>query len=768
MLVAILLSRILGLIREVIIAAQFGQSGAVSAYTAAFNLPDLLYFFLSSGALSSAFIPVFTEYFHNGRQKEAWQIFSIIGSFMGIFLTLVIVVAWIYARPLVTMLAVPGFSAKHPELVGLTVALTRIIMPCQVFFFVGGLMMGTLEARKNFDARSMCPIIYNLGIILGALLLGRFIGVKGLAVGTLLGSFAGNIVYTWYTLKKEGFEYHFSLKLNHPGVVRVAILAIPVIFGLSLPQIDVIINKWFASWVSEVAPAALNYANRLMQVPIGIFAQATGTAILPALSAYAAKKEWDNLRSGVGYGLSTILIENIPVTAFMMIMADPIVRTVYMWRSFTAADVPITALCFVFYSIGIFAWAGQAIVSRGFFAIQDTVSPVIIGTITTVIFIPLNFIFIKLLGCGGLALATTVGIIIHFTILTCWLRKKIGGIDGGRIIYTVKRVLVGTCALAVLCFGVRYAGYALLGTWKLVDGDIRNPQRLAVFLQRTHDPKYEPYKACIPGDVFLETSRYRLYVSTKRSVDEGLTDCINRLMEADAMKKGDVFDNRRFFDTVFSDSLREYRSSGTLLARLIIGREASQRSLSSPDGLYLSRDVISTEKLSREILTGKSEAAKAVRGAMSVTLKARTERLLDLSEATSTLPRDIMECMNDYITGRGHESKAGQKQKRDALIRDLPSYVKPRPLMRIEGNLTSGLTLLVAMLVCLGAYYLVLKRLGIREMDEIIANVTRMFRRKKASAPAEEAAPGAGGAPEEDGQGSGGGEPAPDGKDSGD
>ena len=742
MLVAILLSRILGLIREVIIAAQFGQSGAVSAYTAAFNLPDLLYFFLSSGALSSAFIPVFTEYFHNGRQKEAWQIFSIIGSFMGIFLTLVIVFAWIYARPLVTMLAVPGFSAKHPELVGLTVALTRIILPCQLFFFMGGLMMGTLEARKNFDARSMCPIIYNLGIILGALLLGRFIGVKGLAAGTLLGSFAGNIVYTYYTLKKEGFEYRFSLRLNHPGVVRVAILAIPVIFGLSLPQIDVIINKWFASWVSEVAPAALNYANRLMQVPIGIFAQATGTAILPALSAYAAKKEWDNLRSGVGYGLSTILIENIPVTAFMMIMADPIVRTVYMWRSFTAADVPITALCFVFYSIGIFAWAGQAIVSRGFFAIQDTVSPVVIGTVTTVIFIPLNFVFIKLLGCGGLALATTVGIIIHFAILTCCLRKKIGGIDGGRIVYTVKRVLAGTCVLAVLCFGVRYAGSVLLGTWKLVDGDIRSPQKLALFLYRTSDPKYEPYKAYVPRDIFLETSRYRLYTATKRDVDAALTDCINSLMKSDVLGKGDVFDNRAYFDTVFSDSLREFRGSGTLLARLIIGREASEQALSSPDGLYLPRDVISTEKLCREILTGRSDAAQAVKKGMSVTLGARVERLLDLSEATATLPRDIMGCMNDYITGRGHEPKARQKANRDALIRDLPSYVKPRPFMRIEGNLTSGLTVLIALIVCLGAYYLVLKRLGIGEMDEIISNVTRMFRRKKAAAGAEESASG--------------------------
>ena len=167
MVFAILLSRLLGLVREMIIANQFGQGGAVSAYTAAFNLPDLLYFFLSSGALSSAFIPVFTQYFHNGKQKEAWQIFSIIGSLMGLVLITIVIFAEIYCKPLVVAFAVPGFAAKNPDLVPLTVLLTRIILPCQVCFFMGGLMMGTLEARQNFKAAAASPVIYNLGIIFG-------------------------------------------------------------------------------------------------------------------------------------------------------------------------------------------------------------------------------------------------------------------------------------------------------------------------------------------------------------------------------------------------------------------------------------------------------------------------------------------------------------------------------------------------------------------------------------------------------------------------
>ena len=435
----------------------------------------------------------------------------------------------------------------------------------------------------------------------------------------------------------------------------------------------------------------------------------------------------------MGYGLSTILIENIPVTVFMIIMADPIVRTVYMWRSFTAADVPITALCLVFYSIGIFAWAGQAIVSRGFFAVQDTVSPVLIGTVTTIIFIPLNFIFIKLLGCGGLALATTTGIIIHFFILTLWLRRKIGGIDGSKILHTVRRVLAATCVLAVVCFGVRYAGYALLGTWKLVDGDIREPQKLAVFLSGTDRLEYRSVKAFVSADVRLTARKYTLYQSFKREVDAGLCDCINSLMKRDGFSRGDVYANREYADTIFSDCLREFRPAESAMSRLILGKSASAKTVSSPDGLYTPGDIISTERLLTEIFEGTSAAETAVRSSMSLTLKARAESFMELSGDVKTLPADIMKCLNEYITSKGKASAGQQSLARKGLCRLLPSYVKSRPFLRIEGNITSGVTVLAALIVCMGVYYLTLKRLGVGEIDEIIRNVTGLLRRKKAA-----------------------------------
>lgn len=476
MMVAILASRLLGLIREMLIARQFGQGGLVSAYTNAFNLPDLLYFLLSSGALSAAFIPVFTERFQTDRKREAWQVFSIIGCFMGLVLTAAVVLAEVFALPLVRVLAVPGFVDTHPELVPQTVTLTRIILPSQLMFFFGGLMMATLESRQNFRARAAGPVIYNLGIIFGAVVLSRWLSIEGLAWGALIGAFLGNIAYTFYTLKRAGYEFHPSLNLRDPGVRRVGQLAIPVILGLSLPQIDVIINKWFASFVSESAPAALNYANRLMQVPLGVFAQAAGTAILPTLSAYAARNAIGDLRNSVSFGLRTILALNIPATFFMIVMADPLVRTIYMSGKFTAADVGMTEIALIFYSVGLFAWAGQAILARGFFAMQDTVTPIILGTAATVIFIPMSYVLMKAMGHGGLALATSVAAALHMLALAWFLRKRLGGIEGGRVVAGVGKIMLASIPMGAACCAVR------LGMAGVVDTQARRGAALTVLV----------------------------------------------------------------------------------------------------------------------------------------------------------------------------------------------------------------------------------------------------------------------------------------------
>jgi putative peptidoglycan lipid II flippase len=475
MMVAILASRLLGLVREMLIAGQFGLTGMVSAYSVSFNLPDLLYFFLSSGALSAAFIPVFTERLQTGRKKEAWEIFSIIACFMGVVLMGAIVLSEIFTEPLVRYLAAPGYAdAEHKDLFRLVVHLTRIILPCQLFFFLGGLMMGTLESRQDFRARAAGPVIYNLGIIFGVLVLARWFSIAGLAWGAMIGAFVGNIGYTFYCLWKAGFEFHPSLNLRHPGVKRVGALAVPVILGLSLPQIDVIINRWFATYVSDIAPGALNYANRLMQVPLGVFAQAAGTAILPTLSAYAARNAISELRSSVSFGLRAVLALNIPATFFMVIMADPIVRAAYMIGKFTPDKVGATEIALVFYSAGLFAWAGQAILARGFFAMQDTITPIVLGTIATAIFIPMSYVLMKAMGHGGLALATSIAATLHMFALAWFLRRRLGGIEGGKVVSGLGKVVVASIVMGAVCYAIKF------GMAQVVDVQARKGAGLTV------------------------------------------------------------------------------------------------------------------------------------------------------------------------------------------------------------------------------------------------------------------------------------------------
>lgn len=736
MLVAILLSRILGLVREIIIAGQFGQGGDVSAYTAAFNLPDLLYFFLSSGALSSAFIPVFTELFQNGKQKEAWQVFSIIASLMGIVLTAIIIIAEIYAPPLVTIFAVPGFAAKNPDLVPITIALTRIIMPCQLFFFMGGIMMGTLEARQKFDARAAGPVIYNLGIIAGAILFGHWVGIKGLAFGTLIGAFVGNIVYTYYCLKKEGFEYKFSLNLKHSGVIKVAVLALPVILGLSLPQINVIINKLFASWISESAPAALNYANRLMQLPLGIFAQAAGTAILPALSSYAAAKEFDKMKSAIGYGIKTIMIENIPATIFMAIMADPLVRTIYMSNAFTSADVPITAIALTFYSLGIFAWAGQAIVARGFFAIQNTMTPVIIGTISTLIFIPLNFIFLKTLGNGGLALSTTVAVIINFLALTVCLKKRLGGIDGANIFRTLKKIFIATAVMTIVCFGVKYAGYELLGTWQLQNGDIKSPEKLAFLITSSNDIKNQNIKAYISKDTRLNALRYNKYEDIQNDLNKDICNYLNELLKSNAFGKKNIIDNRKAVDKIFASSLKGFKSSTSPMANMILGKENATKMLSDPSGLYKPSDILNTSAFLNDAQEGKSEVEKTIRNGLSNSLKGKISVYEVLANDIITLPDNLRKDLNDFIINHNtkeniNKNTISQKHNRQLLSEIYPDYVKIRPCMRIESKMGSLITVTIALILCGGVYFFILKKLKVEEVEDIIAHIMRKKKKKQ-------------------------------------
>lgn len=451
MVAAIFVSRILGLVRESVVAAHFGQGALTDAYNSAITLPDLLYFMIAGGALSSAFIPVFTDYLTTGRDEDAWKVYSVIASLMAMVIGAFVVLGMVAARWVVPFFSPTTFT---PAELDLTANLTRILLPAQLFFFIGGLTMGTLYSRNHFFVPSLGPIIYNLGIIFGAAWLAKFLGISGLAWGAVFGAFLGNFLLQVIYSARLGIRFKFSLDIRHPGVRQVFLLMLPVLLGLSLPQVDVIINRWFARFLTEGSMSALNYANRLMQVPLGIFGQAAGIAALPTLSALVAQKDWKQYKDTLSFGVRSVFFATIPSAAFMIVLAKPMITLILQAGRFSAVDTQYAATALVYYSIGVFAWGGQAIVARGFYALQDTATPIIIGTIMTLIFIPLNWLLMKPLGHGGLALATSIMAIAHMLALSQVLAKRVDGIGGWRILHSTARITAASVMAAAAAWGI--------------------------------------------------------------------------------------------------------------------------------------------------------------------------------------------------------------------------------------------------------------------------------------------------------------------------
>ncbi|OIO89250.1 MAG: murein biosynthesis integral membrane protein MurJ [Armatimonadetes bacterium CG2_30_59_28] len=449
---AIFISRVLGLVREMVISHMFGQNRQTDIYVAAFKLPDLLFFLIAGGALSSSFIPVFTSYLSTGKEKDAWKVFSVIATIMAVVIGAFIVVGEVFARQIVPIAVAPGFS---PDELDLVAHLTRIILPSQLFFFLGGLMMGTLYARQKFLVPGLGPSVYNIGIIGGGLFLGHVLGIEGLAWGALVGAFAGNFLMQLLAVRKAGVEFRPSFDHRHEGVRKVWKLMLPVILGLSLPQVDVLVNAWFASFLWEGAVSALDRANRMMQIPLGIFAQGMAIAFFPTLSALAAKGEVDEFRRTINLGIRSILYLTIPCSVLLMVLAVPVFQFLLQSGQFTAYDTRAAAGALVFYALGIFAWSGQAIIARGFYARQDTLTVVVTGTIMTLLFIPMNYVLMKVMGYRGLALATTIAAALHMLTLLEILRRQLKGIHGNLLLNSVGKVVASSALMGGLVWALQ-------------------------------------------------------------------------------------------------------------------------------------------------------------------------------------------------------------------------------------------------------------------------------------------------------------------------
>jgi putative peptidoglycan lipid II flippase len=354
-----------------------------------------------------------------------------------------------------------------PEAVREAAALTRILLPVQWCLMIGGLMMGTLYARKRFLVPGVGPIVYNVGQIAGALFFGGRYGLAAVAWGALIGAALGNVLLPLWEMRRVGVRWRLGFDLRHPGVVKMGRLMIPVLLGQSLSQLNMWLTGRFLP--EDARRAALTYAYNLTQAPIGIFAQAFGIVLLPTISLLAAQKDWGGYRQTVSDGLRRVFFLTIPASAIMAALAAPIISLFLKQGKFTAQDVPMAATALVCYSIATFAWSGSSILARGFYAVQDTKTPVLVTTPMVAVFVLLAWAYTAIDPSGyvGLALSTSlVGVISMFALLFL-LQKKVGGLNLRGIASSTLRITAASLAAG----GVAYALASALGR-VLPDGKV--------------------------------------------------------------------------------------------------------------------------------------------------------------------------------------------------------------------------------------------------------------------------------------------------------
>ncbi len=458
----VLLSRVTGVLRDMALARQFGQGTDVSMFRAAFGVPDLIALVIAGGAVSSVFIPIFSQYWNEKREDEAWKVFGSVLSLVAVIVAVLVVGMEIGVVPLMHLLN-PKFT---PPAVTFTASLTRILLPVQWCLMVGSLLMGTLYARKQFLIPGVGPILYNVGQVVGCVFFGKAFGIQSVAWGALAGAFVGSVLLPLWEMARVGVRWRLGWELSHPGVQKMGRLMVPIILGQSLSQLNLWLTMRFLP--ADARIAALTNAYYLTQAPIGIFAQAFAIVLLPTISLLAAQKEWGAYREAVGDGLRRVFFLTIPASAIMVALAYPLIRLLYVRGAFTEADVAMPATALACYSLATFAWSGTSILARGFHAMQETRTPVYVTTPMVALFILIAWVYLRVVPNGyiGLALGTSFCGIVSMLLLLILLHKRVGGLNLRGIAVSTAKITVASLVAAGVAWlaDQRLGGFLPRGT----------------------------------------------------------------------------------------------------------------------------------------------------------------------------------------------------------------------------------------------------------------------------------------------------------------
>ena len=472
-------SRVLGLARDQLLASLFGAGDAMDAFNVAFRIPNLVRDLFAEGAMSAAFVPVFMRQLAIGDRESAWRLANNVINALLVVTGVLVLLGMLFAGPLVG-----AFAADYADVPGkleLTVLLTRVMLPFLTLVAVAAALMGMLNSLHHFFVPALAPAMFNVATILCALLLVPVMPRFGLppitaiAVGALSGGVA-QIVLQWPLLRREGFAYAPWLNWKQEGLRRVLMLMGPGTIGLAATQVNVFVNTVLATRQGTGAVSWLNYAFRLMYLPTGLFGVSIATAVVPAVSRYAARDDRAGVRATLAEGLSLMFVLNVPATIGLIVLSHPIVRVIFERRAFLPSDTIATAAALQYYAVGLLGYSIVRIASPTFYALGDSRTPVKISIASVGVNALLNVVLAPLLGYGGLALGTSVAALFNAGGLLWLLHARLDGLEDRRVVSSLVRIviaslLMGTAALVSI---------GVLGT--LMPGDSFTQQAIRLFL----------------------------------------------------------------------------------------------------------------------------------------------------------------------------------------------------------------------------------------------------------------------------------------------
>lgn len=456
-------SRLLGFIRDMLIARIFGITLAAQAFVVALRIPNLFRDILAEGAANAAFVPVFSAYAARRSKEEFWELVNVLLNLLLVVLALV-VLAGVVCAPLIVRAIAPGFT-ESPQVLSLTISLTRVMFPYLFLVSLAAYVMGILNALKNFSVSAFASCFLNLAVIAALLLFGD--DVRALAYGVLTGGLL-QLAIQLPTLRRKGFRVgsSFMRRFRHPEAAVVGRLLLPRIVSSALYQLNAFVDTIFGSlaWiVGSGGVAVLYYAYRLILFPLGLFSSSLAQAVLPSFSEHAAAAERGRLGEDLAWALRMTFFLLVPAAVGLAVLALPVVQTIFGGGQFDSATARATAAVVLFYSIGLPAFGANKILQSCFFALKDTATPARVAAAALVSNVLLNLLLIYPLKIAGIALATSLSAFLSLSLLVLFLRRRLGALYEREVLRSLARIIIASSGMGAVCWYFR-AGWPGAGS----------------------------------------------------------------------------------------------------------------------------------------------------------------------------------------------------------------------------------------------------------------------------------------------------------------